>query len=406
MHKLGVIVPYRNRKTHLNKFKKDISEYLNKNEIQFELIIVEQIDDKPFNRGKLLNIGFLQAEKLSCDYIVFHDVDMLPIDVDYSYSDIPIHLATNITKSITYFGGVTIFPTNIFKDTNGFPNEYWGWGFEDDELLRRCNISDTLKIRNRKTSTPALEFTKKDSYIKLPNDINYKKNIKFKVTFEVNPVMDENEDYDEWTVFSIPGWDLTLTYNSFARYKFEFWDYKRKCYSIHSDTLPATSTTFDIEIFTEDCTFKVLQDRCIIGEGSYNRLLYYYDKQDYIYLGNANPYRGSNMKEFYGFISEFKIWNNDILIMDYDFKNTTEYYGCRKAHTTNQLYKTIKIPYNRNSKFKLLKHSSNGFLNGKWAHSETRINQIKYIKNLDTSGLNNLKYELIKNKNNHLQVIL
>ena len=44
---------------------------------------------------------------------MFHDVDMLPIDVDYSYSDVPIHLATNFTNSDreifkTYFGGITI----------------------------------------------------------------------------------------------------------------------------------------------------------------------------------------------------------------------------------------------------------------------------------------------------------
>ena len=76
MHKLGIIVPYRNRSEQLAVFRKEINDYL---EIDFELIIVEQSDKKEFNRGKLLNIGFLEADKLGCDYVIFHDIDMLSL---------------------------------------------------------------------------------------------------------------------------------------------------------------------------------------------------------------------------------------------------------------------------------------------------------------------------------------
>ena len=117
------------------------------NGVDFEIIVVEQSDDKPFNRGKLLNVGFLEAKRLECNYVVFHDVDMLPVDVDYSYSDIPIHLATNFISPPeekervlfdTYFGGVTMFPIDVFEDIDGYSNKYWGWGYEDDDLLYRC----------------------------------------------------------------------------------------------------------------------------------------------------------------------------------------------------------------------------------------------------------------------------
>ena len=63
-NKLGVIVPYRNRSTHLDKFLKDTPGKLKEQEIDFEIIVVEQADDKPFNRGKLLNIGVERAKKL------------------------------------------------------------------------------------------------------------------------------------------------------------------------------------------------------------------------------------------------------------------------------------------------------------------------------------------------------
>ena len=58
--KLGIIAPYRKRPGHLRRFKEHISEYLK--DYDYELIVVEQADDLPFNRGKLLNIGFKVAQ--------------------------------------------------------------------------------------------------------------------------------------------------------------------------------------------------------------------------------------------------------------------------------------------------------------------------------------------------------
>jgi len=45
MYKLGVIVPYRNREKQLPVFIDSISKYLQEQDIQFEIIIVEQADD-------------------------------------------------------------------------------------------------------------------------------------------------------------------------------------------------------------------------------------------------------------------------------------------------------------------------------------------------------------------------
>ena len=66
MHKLGVIVPYRNRPNQLKHFLNHIKLYLDKKDIDYEIIKVEQTDKKDFNRGKLLNIGFIKAEELKC----------------------------------------------------------------------------------------------------------------------------------------------------------------------------------------------------------------------------------------------------------------------------------------------------------------------------------------------------
>lgn len=429
LNKLGVIVPYRNRESHLIQFKESITKYLNDRAIPFELIIVEQLDDKPFNRGKLLNIGFIKAESLGCDYVVFHDVDMLPIDVDYSYSKNVYHLATNFisdsdyTKEVfqNYFGGVNLFPIESFKKIDGYPNDYWGWGFEDDELFRRCIKyginTEMVEIKNRIQSATGLKFNGKHSYIKLENKINYSLPIKISVTFEVDTSMDINRDYDEWTIFSVPGYDLTLSYNSFGRYKFELWDYKKTIYSINSEIQDSKLTNVVIEIDPLDCIVTMQKDRETIGEFMFDKRLLNYANEPFFYLGNSNPYRGNNDKEFYGIITNFQIWNNSYKLYNLDFKNYSNgrifnkvngeniaVFGCEVSKLEYEKFKINHTPKRRNSVFKLLEHPSNGFVDGKWNLPETRLNQIKFSKNNSLSGLNNIKYTIVEDSNNHLKV--
>lgn len=159
-HKLGIIVPYRNRYRQLRYFKEAIRNYLDSSKIEYHLIIVEQDDAKDFNRGKLLNVGFLKAQEIGCDYVVFHDVDMLPFKVNYNYSNKVLHLANNFVSKEkefgihfdTYFGGVTMFPVEIFQHINGYSNKYWGWGFEDDDLFYRC-ITKGVDMNFKENST-------------------------------------------------------------------------------------------------------------------------------------------------------------------------------------------------------------------------------------------------------------
>ena len=142
--KLSIVVPYRNREEHLKRFVPYMEEYLAKEGIPFRIYIIHQADDKPFNRAKLLNVGYKESE--DSDYFAFHDVDMLPMDSDYSYVDCPTHLATRAEQFgfrlpyDGYFGGVTLFDKESFIKINGYSNEYWGWGAEDDDVLLRCSI--------------------------------------------------------------------------------------------------------------------------------------------------------------------------------------------------------------------------------------------------------------------------
>jgi hypothetical protein len=154
MNKLAIIVPYRDREEHLKKFIPHISQFL-KDKIDFKIFIIEQNNNKIFNRGILKNIGFLLAEK-KFDYFCFHDVDHIPVSsaCDYSPTKAVAKLATYVSqfnfikRPVNELAGVIIFEKNCFKFINGYSNEYWGWGIEDDDLGQRC-IKKNIFIESR-----------------------------------------------------------------------------------------------------------------------------------------------------------------------------------------------------------------------------------------------------------------
>jgi hypothetical protein len=113
---------------------------------EYKIYIIEQsMDDRKFNRGKLLNIGFKIAKKYKHDIFIFHDVDLLPSPELIPWYctepvDKPIHIARvwdRYSKNENYIGGITSFSEKQFESINGYPNNYWGWGGEDDEILER-----------------------------------------------------------------------------------------------------------------------------------------------------------------------------------------------------------------------------------------------------------------------------
>src|SRR5690348_11136387 len=94
-----IVVPYRDRNLHLIEFVRHMTKRFK----EAQIVVIEQVPGKPFNRGKLLNIGFIEFVG---EYYAFHDVDMLPIRADYSYPESPTHIATEVEQ----FGFQMPFP--------------------------------------------------------------------------------------------------------------------------------------------------------------------------------------------------------------------------------------------------------------------------------------------------------
>lgn len=156
--KLGVIIPYRNREDHLTALLPHLISYFQRDKldkaIDVKFLLVEQDDTLPFNRGALLNAGFL-AIAHQVDYVCFHDVDYLPLWADYSYTPAPTRIiwwgmhsrplrqddSSRRTQAPAQgLGAVTLFTTEAFRTVNGFSNAFYGWGFEDKDLAARVRF--------------------------------------------------------------------------------------------------------------------------------------------------------------------------------------------------------------------------------------------------------------------------
>jgi hypothetical protein len=141
-----LLVPFRQqveqeRGEHLKKFVSHMSRY----HPDWTVLIIEQSNDnKKFNRGALLNIGTKYAEKAGASYIIYHDVDLIPLSplVKYytAFPEEPIHIGTAYKDKYandTFIGQALSISLKDAKKINGFPNQFWGWGGEDDAMYRR-----------------------------------------------------------------------------------------------------------------------------------------------------------------------------------------------------------------------------------------------------------------------------
>ena len=102
-----------------------------------------------FNRGLLFNVGFVEAlnDYSKWDCFIFHDIDHLPEDDRHLYAcgDGPRLLAVAVDRwnyswlPPNFFGAVTAISKDHFKLVNGFSNQFWGWGGEDDDMYQRID---------------------------------------------------------------------------------------------------------------------------------------------------------------------------------------------------------------------------------------------------------------------------
>lgn len=461
--KLNLIVPHRDRQSHLKRFIPSVEKYLDDNDIPFSIYIIDQDNKKPFNRGKLLNIGF-DISKDDGDYFCFHDVDLIPDEVDYSYPEYPVHLATNLSKDDFkegweyYFGGVTMFNKGDFKKINGFSNNYWGWGFEDDDLLRRC-VNFGLKVNDVETKVP-ISYGMGSGYFNGTTshcDIVFgNKEIRsiFKNDFTImTTFLPDDVSYDDdisGCVWSIPEFGFNLLFSNRGSVDLILTDIngeKKVCQEVFRllNRIPIMSiVSYDSK--NKNLSFYINGDLVDSIKIDLNKI----DDQENMYLGVENPKGFPEKYYFKGQIFEHSVYDrkiskrevNDLfhkrrgrsltqsfnsykaknLCCYYDFnhyndemfldisnnsvtnKNTDVISGVlnEDSYFTKRIIK--KLPLRRKSKFLCLFHKTEGWVGKGWKQPETYVNQ-KYYFDYDNKmeivlddGLNNLEYNIENTK--------
>lgn len=136
---MTLLVPYRDREEHLKEFVAALGD-------NHDIVVIEQCDDKPFNRGKLINVGYLETKP-----VVFaaNDVDIIPS----SYFHIDNGVVQAVSSRIQnkhYLGGCTIYPSQLFEQSGGYHNDFYHRA-EDNEMrfnLFNCGVDVYYSFRH------------------------------------------------------------------------------------------------------------------------------------------------------------------------------------------------------------------------------------------------------------------
>ena len=452
--KLGVCVPYRNRELHLNEFVPKVGKYLKQQGIDFQMYFCHQTDDKLFNRGATKNIAAKHAFEEGCDYIVWHDIDMIPEEgSDYSYpKDHPRHIATQISqmdyklKYHEYFGGAVLFTKEQVEATNGYSNNYWDWGMEDDDLFWRCHkegMTDDTYLNNVAFKQRFAKFNGKDTSIKIPFSGNirglttkshtvsvlcrvYQQPDKKKIFL----IGDKENEYVEFPILRLPGYDYGLSFNNSRALSFTFWNtFSQHNYmwlKRYDGQWSWVTVTVDSENNLSHFYLNGSEVDSKAGHGSPSPLKFSGRLKPYgtkpIYLGST-PSQPDNspIKWLKGDIAKVFAWKRALLpeevknlhtdlplndlVVDLDFNNpytTVEEdnieYGEEEIMVPNSI-----IPHRKEGRMRCLHHKDEGLVNGKWAKGETTAaNERRYVLQMQQDkidykkdGIAQVEYELV-----------
>ena len=445
--KLGVCVPYRNREEHLNQFVPAIEQYLTQQGIEYCIYFGHQVDDKLFNRGAMKNVAAKHAFEDGCDYIVWHDIDMIPEEgCDYSFpTEHPIHIATNISqmdyklKYEEYFGGAVIFSKEQVERTNGYSNDYWDWGMEDDDLFWRCILEEYANdsyMDYDDTIQNYLHFDGKASHIKIEKN-NTLRNLTSRshtisVLVRANQqeekvpiwlIGDDDRRFCEYPIIRRPGFDYGISYNNSRAYTAQLWDSEQnhlyqwmKRYENQWSwvTLAVDSVNQNIHFYLNGKESDARHGTGTTSPLHYENRLKSYGLDDY-YIGTTTSVgKNEPNKWFKGDIAKIMMWNRKLeknevenlqtelpkngLVLHYDFNTKID---TRKAIdlSDNNINGDIKrceikseqikipytiIPFRRPGRLHCLPHQDEGLIKvggvDKWAKGATTArNEKRYV---------------------------
>jgi hypothetical protein len=440
-HKLGVCIPYRNRKEHVERLIPHLSQHLTAQGIDHAFYVGHQIDNKLFNRGAMKNIAAHVAFEDGCDYIAWHDVDMLTynkdghIGGDYSYpEENPIHIATKLSKYgyglgyDQYFGGVVLFTKEQAYQTNGYSNDYWDWGQEDDDLFWRCYFEGmtTGDIFKKYENKKVLNFNGNDSHVSLETNREISNALKEDHTISILfNAQQQEEKVPIWLVGDLQkrfieypllrkegSWNWGLSFNNSRAVTMQYFDkFNNPIYNWAKRfenlwtwvTLSYSKEKNGIFFYINDelvCQMNGIKQN--IPFPVYGELRAHNSIQPFLigYCNHSNTrYKGkiAEVKIFDKFFENVNdVFDNENTILKYDFNNES---GDNNVIVTEENIEIVEniVPYRREGSFYCLPHEDEGFVNGTWKKGATTARNEKRFVTEMQQGKIDYKNDGLKN---------
>lgn len=100
--RVAIVIPCRDRDHQIPILLKNLHPFLMRQQIEYQIFIIIQTRGYWFNKGALLNVGFVEAMKVQqWDCFILHDIDLVPSD-DRNLYDCPRlnprHMAIDVDK--------------------------------------------------------------------------------------------------------------------------------------------------------------------------------------------------------------------------------------------------------------------------------------------------------------------
>lgn len=440
-HKLGICIPYRNREEHLERLVPHLSKHLTEQGIEHKFYVAHQVDDKLFNRGAMKNIAAKHAFEDGCDYIAWHDVDMLTHDDgDYSYPETsPVHIATKLSKYNyglgydQYFGGVVLFTKEQVEKTNGYSNDYWDWGQEDDDLFWRCYFEGYTTGRVIKTikDKKIANFNGNTSSIVIPTNREISSSLHNDHTITITFKAEQQED-------KVPIWLVGDTHKRFIEYPLLRKDGSWTWGLSFNNSRAVTMVLFDRNNnhhYNWAKRFEGMWTQVTLSYNSEEKMVYFYINDELIsqmngvkqnipfpirndlrthdavkpflvgYCAHLNShYKGkiSDIKiydKFFNSIDEMET-NTNNLVLDYMFDGDIE----TDINYTTEDIEIVEnvVPFRREGSFYCLPHIDEGYVGGGWVKGETTArNEKRFVTEMQQGkidykidGINSLEYKI------------
>ncbi|XP_026726307.1 beta-1,4-galactosyltransferase 4-like [Trichoplusia ni] len=182
---VAVIIAYRGFKGYLTTLMNILHPFLIKQQLDYQIfVIVQSNTSQPYNRGKLLNVGFTEAtryRKSGWQCIILHEPHIVPMDSRnlYRCSWFPKQLATSVERPVKasyvpLLGGAIAMTSEQFLKVNGFSNAYWDNDADYYDLYHRINftnyyVENSFPLVGRfKTLRKGLALWHKSEYLTTP----------------------------------------------------------------------------------------------------------------------------------------------------------------------------------------------------------------------------------------------